>query len=146
MSVAQLAAAPLGEAEQVFPLPPAPEAIPTVRRRVRRVLGGWNLPADVADDVLLVVSELLTNALVHALPPATLGLWRVLVDGIGAVHVEVTDRGPAAGGRIPAPGTGDAIDPDEHGRGLGIVNALSARCGVRVLPGGTCRWAEVLAG
>ncbi|MGV9255666.1 ATP-binding protein [Streptomyces sp. NPDC003697] len=146
MSVAQLYAAPCGEAEQVFPLSPAAEAIPTVRRRVRRVLGSWNLPADVADDVLLVVSELLTNALVHALPPATLRLWRVLVDGTGAVRVEVTDRGPTAGGQPPAPeDTREAVDPDEHGRGLGIVDALSARCGVRVLPGETCRWAEVPA-
>ncbi|MFF8943449.1 ATP-binding protein [Streptomyces sp. NPDC014864] len=142
MTAAQLAAAPREEADQVFPLPPAPGAVSVVRRRVRAVLGGWNLPADAVEDVLLVVSELITNALVHALPPATLRLWRIPVDGRAGVRVEVTDRGPAAppGPRKSAP------DPDEHGRGLGIVAALSARCGVLAHPAATSRWAEVLTG
>nr|BFD86322.1 ATP-binding protein [Streptomyces sp. Xyl84] len=141
MTVAQLDAAPHGEVDHAFPLLHTPGAVSAVRRRVRRLLGGWDLPADAADDVLLVVSELVTNALVHARPPATLRLWRVPVDGRGAVHVEVSDPGPAA----PCP-PGSAPDPDEHGRGLGIVTALSARCGVRADDAGTSRWAEVLAG
>ncbi|MET7383524.1 ATP-binding protein, partial [Streptomyces sp. NPDC005526] len=86
MTAAQLAAAPREEADQVFPLPPAPGAVSVVRRRVRAVLGGWNLPADAVEDVLLVVSELITNALVHALPPATLRLWRIPVDGRAGVR------------------------------------------------------------
>lgn len=140
MTVAQLDAAPREEVDHAFPLPHTPGAVSTVRHRVRAVLGGWNLSADAADDVLLVVSELVTNALVHARPPATLRLWRVPAEGRAAVHVEVTDLGPAA-----PPEPGSAPDPDEHGRGLGIVTALSARCGVREDPGGTSRWAEVLA-
>ncbi|MET8244311.1 ATP-binding protein [Streptomyces sp. NPDC005202] len=142
MTVAQLDDAPCEEVGHVFPLPHAPEAVSAVRRRVRAVLSGWSLPTDVADDVLLVVSELVTNALVHALPPATLQLWWLPADGHRTVRVEVTDKGPAA----PAGPSASAPDPDEHGRGLGIVTALSARCGVRADPGGTSRWAEVLAG
>ncbi|MYS47932.1 ATP-binding protein, partial [Streptomyces sp. SID5998] len=75
MTAAQLDAAPRGEAgradhaRHAFPLPPTPGAVPSVRRRVRAVLGGWDLPTGAADDVLLVVSELVTNALVHARPP-----------------------------------------------------------------------------
>lgn len=141
MSTAQLGAAPRREADQVFPLPHAAGAVPTLRRRVRAVLSGWNLPADAAEDVLLVVSELVTNALVHARPPATLRLRRVPAGGRRAVRVEVTDRGPAA----PS-GPSAVPDPDEHGRGLDIVAALSARCGVRACSGGIRRWAEVLAG
>ncbi|WNM32191.1 ATP-binding protein [Streptomyces sp. Li-HN-5-11] len=141
MTVAQLDAAPVEGVAHVFPLPPAPGSVSAVRRRVRTVLGGWNLPTGAADDVLLVVSELVTNALVHARPPATLRLWRVPAQGGGAVRVEVTDQGPAA-----PPGPAAAPDPDEHGRGLGIVTALSARCGVLAHTGGTSRWAEVLAG
>ncbi|MEU7059236.1 ATP-binding protein [Streptomyces sp. NPDC046197] len=142
MTVAQFEAVPLQAREQVFPLPHAPGAVSAVRRRVRAVLGGWNLPSEAAEDVLLVVSELVTNALVHAVAPATLRLGRVLVGGRKAVRVEVTDRGPAR----PAEPTACAPDPDEHGRGLGIVNALSARCGERSCPGETGRWAEVLTG
>jgi anti-sigma regulatory factor (Ser/Thr protein kinase) len=82
-----------------------------------------------------VVSELLTNAIVHALPPATLRLSRTGADRGGAVRVEVTDMGPAASVCVS--------DPDEHGRGLTIVSALAARCGVREHSGVTSRWAEL---
>ncbi|MEU6369307.1 ATP-binding protein [Streptomyces sp. NPDC046931] len=128
--------------EYVFPLPYAPRAVSAVRRRVRAVLTTLNVPADAAENVLLVVSELLTNALVHALPPAALRLSRVLVDGRAVVRVEVTDKGPAR----PSGAPGRPVDPDEHGRGIGIVTTLSARCGVHLHPDGTCRWAEVPAG
>ncbi|MFK4148678.1 ATP-binding protein [Streptomyces sp. NPDC004065] len=141
MTLAPLDAAPRTEAAHGFPLPHAPGGVSAVRRRVSAVLCDWNLPAEAADDVLLVVSELVTNALVHARPPAVLHLWRVPADGCAVVRVEVTDQGAAV-----LPGPSSSPDPDEHGRGLGIVNALSARCGVRRDPGGTSRWAEVLAG
>jgi anti-sigma regulatory factor (Ser/Thr protein kinase) len=113
-----------------------------VRQRVHAVLTDWNLSADAAADVLLVTSELLTNALVHALPPATLRLSRVLVEGRAAVRVDVTDAGPARPAGLPD----RALDPDEHGRGLDIVTMLSARCGVRTHSGGASRWADVLTG
>ncbi|WP_240136101.1 ATP-binding protein [Streptomyces sp. MUM 178J] len=130
------------EAEYIFSLPHTPGAVPAVRRRVRAVLADWRLSADAAEDVLLLASELLTNAVVHALPPATLRLSRVSADRRRAVRVEVTDMGPAA----PAGLSALAQDPDEHGRGIGIVTALSARCGVREHLGGTGRWAEVAVG
>ena len=139
MTAAQLDAAPRGEAEHVFPLPHAPGAVSAVRRHIRTILADWNLAADITEDVLLVASELLTNAIVHALPPATLSLSRSEVDRCGAVRVEVTDRGPVA----PAGLSASALDPDEHGRGLAIVTALATRCGVLVQSGGTSRWAEL---
>ncbi|MDF2269650.1 ATP-binding protein [Streptomyces coacervatus] len=141
MTTAQLDAAPRGDAEHVFPLPHTPGAVSVVRRRIRSILADWNLAADIAEDVLLVVSELLTNAIVHALPPTTLRLSRshADMDVCRAVRVEVTDRGPVT----PAGLSASAVDPDEHGRGLGIVTALAARCGVDVHAGGTSRWAEL---
>ncbi|WP_310722710.1 ATP-binding protein [Streptomyces sp. N2A] len=131
----------VGEAvEHVCPLPHIPEAVSVVRRRVRTVLAGWNLTPDLAEDALLVVSELVTNAVVHARPPAVLRLSRA-VDGRGALRVEVTDTGPATADGQPV------VErcPGEHGRGLGIVTALAAECGTRVHAGGTTRWAELLA-
>ncbi len=142
MTTAQLDAAPRGDVEHVFPLPHTPGAVSAVRGRIRTVLTDWNLAADTADDILLVASELLTNALVHALPPATLRLWRTRADRCAAVHVEVTDQGPAAPTGPPAA----APDPDEHGRGLAIVTTLATRCGVRVHADGTSRWAELRFG
>ncbi|MCH0564808.1 MULTISPECIES: ATP-binding protein [unclassified Streptomyces] len=129
------------EAEHVIPLPHAAVAVPAVRRRVRAALTGWHLCADVVDDVLLLASELLTNAVVHALPPATLRLSRLLGHGRSTVlRVEVTDMGPAPAAGRPA----SESAPDEHGRGIDIVMALSDRCGVREHFGGTSRWAEVV--
>jgi anti-sigma regulatory factor (Ser/Thr protein kinase) len=145
MTTAQLDAAPPGEAEHVFSLPHDPGAVSTVRRRIRTVLTDWNLAADNAEDILLVVSELLTNAIVHALPPATLRLSRCEVNRCRAVRVEVTDMGPPAPAGLPAPAD-HALDPDEHGRGLAIVSALASRCGVRAHLGGTNRWAELEVG
>jgi anti-sigma regulatory factor (Ser/Thr protein kinase) len=139
MTTAQLDAAPRGDVEHVFSLPHTPGAVSGVRRRIRAVLADWNLAAEIAEDVLLVVSELLTNAVVHALPPATLRLSRRQVGMGRTVRVEVTDMGPASAADLPAP----APDPDEHGRGLAIVTALAARCGVHVHSGGTSRWAEL---
>ncbi|WP_055490883.1 ATP-binding protein [Streptomyces sp. TP-A0356] len=142
MTIAQLDAAPRAGVEHVFPLPHDPRAVSAVRRRVRTVLTAWKLPADIAEDVLLVISELLTNAIVHALPPAALRLSQALLEGRRAVRVEVTDAGPAAAAGLSAL----AVDPDEHGRGIDIVTTLSTRCGVRTHRGGTSRWAEMLVG
>ncbi|MFJ8630197.1 ATP-binding protein [Streptomyces sp. NPDC093568] len=139
MITAQLDAAPHGEVEHAFSLPHAPGAVASIRRRIRAVLADWNLAADTADDVLLVVSELVTNAIVHALPPATLLLSRRQADSREAVRVEVTDKGPAT----PTQPFLCPVDPDEHGRGLDIVTTLSARCGVQVHSWGTSRWAEL---
>ncbi|WP_407285111.1 ATP-binding protein [Streptomyces sp. BP-8] len=137
---AQLDAVVREAVEYVFPLPHIPEAVSVVRRRARTVLADWNLAPDLAEDALLVISELITNAVVHALPPAVLRL-SLAVDGCNALRVEVTDAGPAA------PGCRPVVEPcaGERGRGLGIVTALSAGCGTRVHTGGITRWAELPA-
>ncbi|OEJ23424.1 response regulator receiver protein [Streptomyces agglomeratus] len=126
--------------DHVCPLPHAPGAVSAVRGRVRTVLAEWGLSPDAIMDALVVVSELLTNALVHALPPATLRLSWVRIDGHGALRVEVTDAGPVLAGD-----GWDAPDPDEHGRGIDIVTALAARCGIRVGTEGITRWADLPA-
>ncbi|MGX1853809.1 ATP-binding protein [Streptomyces sp. NBC_01456] len=137
---AQLDAVVPGADDHVCPLSHIPEAVSVLRRRVRTILADWNLAPELAEDALLVVSELTTNAVVHALPPAVLRLSRVGAEGRNALRVEVTDAGPAAHGR-------PAVEPcaDEHGRGLGIVTALAAECGTHVHAGGITRWAELPA-
>ncbi|MFK4147305.1 ATP-binding protein [Streptomyces sp. NPDC004065] len=130
---------PTEVAEEVFPLPRILEALAAVRRRVRGVLIDWDLSPDVADDALLVVSEMITNAVTHALSPALLRLSRVKGDGCRILRIEVTDAGPAAQSRQ---GGRDTL-PEEHGRGSAIVAALSFRCGARIHPGGVTRWADL---
>ncbi|GGW54744.1 hypothetical protein GCM10010503_34600 [Streptomyces lucensis JCM 4490] len=127
--------------EHVCPVPPVAGAVCAVRRRVRAVLADWSVPADIAEEALLVVSELVTNAVVHARPPAVLRLSLAQADGAPTVRIEVTDAGPALA-------VGQAllgIDPDEHGRGEAIVHALATRHGIRVHSGGVTRWADLVA-
>ncbi|MFE9449924.1 ATP-binding protein [Streptomyces sp. NPDC006739] len=126
--------------EHVCRLPPVAGAVPALRRRAGVVLGDWDVPAHIVEDSLLVVSELLTNAMIHALPPAELRLTWVRGDTVGVLRVEVTDAGPA----LPAGRSPEGIDPDEHGRGEQIVHALATRYGSRVHAGGVTRWADLV--
>jgi two-component sensor histidine kinase len=108
---------------------------------VGTVLADWNVSPQIVEDALLVVSELGTNAIVHALPPAELRLSWVRGDALGTLRVEVSDAGPArAAGQPP-----EGIDPDEHGRGEQIVHALATRHGIRVHSGRVTRWADLVA-
>lgn len=89
---------------------------------------------DVVDDVLLVVSELVTNAITHARSACELRL----VLTTSALRVEVGDGGDGS----PDPLL--AHDDDEHGRGLYLVAALSQAWGVDSdASGGKVVWAEV---
>ncbi|WP_067279760.1 ATP-binding protein [Streptomyces jeddahensis] len=124
--------------EHVCPVPHIPEAVAAVRQHARTVLADWKLPPDTTEDALLVVSELVTNAVTHARPQTVLRLAWTRLDGRRALRIEVTDGGPVSLAERPAD-----LQPDEHGRGIPIVAALSARHGVRSDCGGVTRWADI---
>ena len=96
-------------------------------------LAEWGV-ADITDDVLLVVTELVNNAVTHAGSPCEL---RLSVSPV-TLRVEVIDHGP---------GTPDPLPPSEtrnHGRGLHLVDALTAAWGFEPMPtGGKLVWAEL---
>ncbi|RSO09981.1 ATP-binding protein [Streptomyces sp. WAC 05379] len=104
-----------------------------IRRHARNFLAGRRIPDNVLDDALLVVSELLTNAILHALPPAML---QIHCDDQARVHIEVTDGGPCI-----KPHTTQT--DDEHGRGLYIVAALCASHGTVTHHKGITHWAHI---
>ncbi|MEV6011301.1 ATP-binding protein [Streptomyces sp. NPDC051976] len=115
--------------------------VAAVRHRARGLMADWEIPPDAADDALLVISELATNAVVHALPPVVLRMWRLPADrGCPVLCIEVTDAGLAT-----APACTDDLLPDEHGRGLSIVHALTMRSGTRIHSEGTTSWAVLPA-
>ncbi|MEV6808698.1 ATP-binding protein [Streptomyces sp. NPDC017248] len=122
-------------------MPPVAGAVSAVRRRVAALLADWSVSPELVEDSLLVVSELVTNAIVHARPPAELRVSWVYGDHAPTLRVEVTDAGPdfAAGQSLVG------VDPDEHGRGEAIVRALATRHGIRVQPERVTRWAELAA-
>jgi anti-sigma regulatory factor (Ser/Thr protein kinase) len=108
-----------------------PWSVSAARRYVR---GMVPMTGAVADDIELITSELVTNALQHG-GPHRIGL-RVAGDEY-VVRIEVTDSGS---GKIRRPGV--AAD-GESGRGLVHVEVLSERWGVRQSPTGTTVWAEI---
>ena len=89
---------------------------------------------DLLDDVQLVVSELVTNAVRHALPPVAL---EVETDGTQVV-IAVCDASPVQ----PLPR--DADEAAEGGRGMLLVDLLCDSHGVRSQPPGKTVWARVL--
>ena len=88
---------------------------------------------EVVDDLLLVVSELVTNAVRHGAPPVRL---EVLADD-DVVRVTVGDGNPG----LPQPRVVD--DDAEGGRGMVLVEMLASEHGVRQQPPGKSVWASV---
>ncbi|MGW0947813.1 ATP-binding protein [Streptomyces sp. NPDC002623] len=109
----------------------------TARREARRVMNSWGLEGEILDDALLVVSELVTNAVQYALPPISLSLH--LSDDQDLL-VDVSDGGPSL---VDDGWTADR-PADEHGRGGVIVGALTAGAGeINRHDGAVHRWAAV---
>ena len=88
------------------------------------------MPAERTEDVLLVVSELTTNAIIHGRPPVEL---RLRYDGQRVV-VEVHD----AAAFLPRKQRPTA--DDEHGRGLLLVSRVTGRWGTRPTDRGKAVW------
>lgn len=126
-----------GEVACAWSLPHRPESAGTARRVARTLLDAWGTDVDTAGVVLLVVSELVTNALEHALPPVVLHLEQRTQSG--ALHIEVDDGGPAPEDRARSA----CRDPEEHGRGGHIVALLATAHGERALPRGAAHWADL---
>ncbi|MEE1926579.1 SpoIIE family protein phosphatase [Streptomyces sp. TRM 70351] len=104
---------------------PVGRSVAAARGFVRDTLQGWGL-ADIIDDAVVLTSELVTNAVVHA---GTSAEVRCLRDGDG-VRVEVADRYPER--EVPVRDA-DQLQPGpdrEGGRGLMLCAALATRWGV----------------
>jgi anti-sigma regulatory factor (Ser/Thr protein kinase) len=128
-----------------FDVPARPEAVREARERVRKTLTDWGFGA-VTDELIVCLSEALTNSITHALngDTVTVRAWR---DG-ALVRVEVVDCDrrppqPEVPTEVALP---DPPPPDhqleEHGRGLFLIEALSSRWGVESKPPGKCVWFE----
>jgi anti-sigma regulatory factor (Ser/Thr protein kinase) len=112
-------------------------SVAVVRAAARATLRHWGI-TERGDDIVLVLSELLANALLHALPGP--GRWDVtaglLQPGRAArVLCAVADPGPDW--RRPRPGRPDR----ESGRGLRVIAELSLTWGYVPVPAGKVAWA-----
>ncbi|HTE74167.1 MAG TPA: ATP-binding protein [Actinomycetes bacterium] len=111
-------------------LDPVPASVGVARRFVRDLLEG--VDEDSLDTVLLLVSELVTNAILHAHTPVELG---VCVDG-GRALVCVADRMPGSEPLTARVHSGDR----PGGRGLALVADLSHDWGTTTFTGGKTVW------
>nr|WP_246890553.1 ATP-binding protein [Streptomyces sp. LBUM 1480] len=110
-----------------------PQAVGQARRYTRRVLRRWGVES-TADTVLLVVSELVTNALVHTDGRVRLDLT-LLADRLRVAVADSSPRTPAKPTVIGWEATG--------GRGILLVEAVSTAWGTVPVSGGKQVWAEI---
>ncbi|MFK4099169.1 ATP-binding protein [Streptomyces sp. NPDC019531] len=110
-------------------------SVAVARDLTRLTLADWGV-TERSDDVLLCVSELATNALLHGVPPNRCFRLDLDLTTDGVLHVEVHDSGP---GEIRTP---DTTPESEHGRGLLLVAALADDWGVRERDPGKVVWCD----
>ena len=115
------------EADATFE--PSPSSVARARSFVRTTLSGWGI-GQLSDATTLLVSELATNAVVHA---RTAFRLHVEFDD-PRLTVEVHD------GSIVLPRRDDAGPDDARGRGLRIVDGLAATWGHRRDDDGKTVW------
>ncbi|RVU28465.1 ATP-binding protein [Streptomyces antnestii] len=116
------------------------QSVPAAREFTRSALTDWGVTGERAADILLCVSELTTNALVHGVPPGRGFLLRVLPYEDG-VRVEVQDSGDGVPA-VPRPADETTADA-EGGRGLLLVETLADKWGVGERDPGKVVWCEL---
>src|SRR5438477_12482863 len=102
----------------------APESVTAARRFAAELLE--DAPSEALETITLMVSELASNCIRHTYSGFELTISQTVDD----IRVEATDRGSGEP-RIRHPGPSDP-----NGRGLQIVDMLSADWGVEHSPGG----------
>ncbi|MFJ4468902.1 ATP-binding protein [Streptomyces sp. NPDC089424] len=129
---------PIGAGHLSIELPPRPSAVREARAEVRRQLERWGLAdgddhgTELVETAELLVSELATNALLHAASRFRL----TLTAAHGVLRCEVADGGR----RVP-----QLLDPgaSESGRGMFLVEALARRWGCHQDGPGKTVWFEL---
>ncbi|WP_239771936.1 ATP-binding protein [Streptomyces sp. CL12-4] len=118
-----------------------PSSLKSVRCFVRDTAAAWGIGA-VADDLTLVVNELTTNAVRHALrlnSQEEAKAWLGIARTGGAVLCAVSDPSPAP--PLPHRPQGMAV----AGRGLLVVDALTNQWGYASAAPGKTVWARLTA-
>ncbi|MBD3552759.1 MULTISPECIES: ATP-binding protein [Streptomyces] len=109
------------EFRHCFALPAHPESVAAARELTRGRLDAWRTGRDTGEAAVLIVSELVTNAVVHT--ASTRVVCELSRPG-GRLRIAVQDQGRQPGG----PRLRRSSD-DEHGRGLLLVDTMSSAWG-----------------
>lgn len=123
---------PPGALVALHDVPPDPAAVAHARRFLRNTMYDWDIDEETTDAAELCLSELVTNAVIHAHDGCSV---RVLLEQ-GILTTTVRDNGtPEAG---PAEHADDPLRV--HGRGLELVDVLATRWGSELDTVGTTVW------
>ena len=117
-------------AELTGPYPRFTDVFGSVRE-ARNTIGSLGLRPDLQDKAALVVTELATNAVLHAGGLLSVRIWY----GHDCLRLEVADGSDV----LPEPGAPGNMS----GRGLQIVSALAQAWGSQSRSGGKVVWAEL---
>lgn len=119
-------------------LPREPQSAEVARQLARTALAAWGQD-ELIEDAALVITELVSNAVNHAHCESI----RVIVSRPSEmyVHLGVVDKSRT----IPLMRLG-SNDDQTHGRGLVLVDALTARWGTDLYSWGKQVWGEMKAG
>lgn len=121
----------VGYAAERLELPPVSSSVARARRFCRALLADWGA-SDLEETVSLLVSELVTNVVLHARTPCEVLVWPS-----DALRVEVLDHDPR-------PPVRKDHDPEAaSGRGLLLLAGLSSRHGADHDETGKRIWFEV---
>ncbi|MGW8063767.1 ATP-binding protein [Streptomyces ziwulingensis] len=118
------------------------EGFARARFFTRDTLSDWSL-GRYADDAVLVITELASNAVSHAVPSVTAGVPEVRLGlALGSGHLMLTVSDPGDNAPVLTPSGDSALQ--EHGRGLCIVDALAEEWGWTPRPpAGKTVWAKL---
>jgi anti-sigma regulatory factor (Ser/Thr protein kinase) len=115
-------------------LPPDVPTVRLARQATRDTLAAWQL-SHLEEAAVLLVSELVTNAVRHARDTGAIGLELASV-GTG-LRMEVQDGDPHW--RLKP----SSADDDESGFGFVLVDSLAGRWGIRRVSAGKAVWVEL---
>jgi anti-sigma regulatory factor (Ser/Thr protein kinase) len=117
-------------------VPLGPEASSVSRSFLREVIVE-ELPTDITDSVLLLTSELVTNATRHSGSPVGSGIEIIVDLDKGAIRVAVVDEGVGFAPDQPR------VPSDEGGWGLHLIRTLASRWGLERRGARTEVWFEI---
>lgn len=124
-----------GRSAAELALPPKAASASRARRFVTTTLDDWGLEG--ADDLVLLASELVTNALLHARTAMTV---RLVDEGGAVVLLSVSDGSP----QLPR-GRQFSLESGT-GRGLRLLDSMAESWGTDVTAGGKTIWCRVRLG
>jgi anti-sigma regulatory factor (Ser/Thr protein kinase) len=123
-------------------LPGVPESATAARRLTQQLLGDHH---PVADTAMLLVSELVTNSVLHSRSRCPGGTVTVAVcAGPTSVLIQVRDDGGPSEPQLPAARRGaEGTSGAEHGYGLLLVDALAETWGTSATTDGRVTWCRL---